>query len=97
VTRQPRYRAQGATTASSVEDALRQIAYPPPAFVIGGGELYRAALPLAMTAYVTEIGEAFAGDTTFPPLTAKEWIETTREEHHGGGGLPFAFVVYTRV
>src|SRR6188472_2189541 len=44
VTRQHAYRAAAATIASSLEEALSQVAYPPPAFVIGGGELYRAAL-----------------------------------------------------
>jgi dihydrofolate reductase len=99
VTRQPRYRAQGATTASSVEDALRQIAYPPPAFVIGGGELYRAALPLANMAYITEIARAFAGDATFPPLDPREWAETLREPRvqDGPNALAYAFVTYERI
>jgi dihydrofolate reductase len=99
VTRQPRYRAQGATTASSVEDARRQIAYPPPAFVIGGGELYRAALPLANMAYITEIARAFAGDATFPPLDPREWAETLREPRvqDGPNALAYAFVTYERI
>ena len=98
VTRQPGYTAAGATVASSLDDALAKVAYPPPAFVIGGGELYRAALSIAATAYVTEIGEAFAGDTTFPRLAANEWVETAREEHRSRDerGLPYAFVVYER-
>jgi dihydrofolate reductase len=99
VTRQPQYRAQGATISSSVEDALRQIAYPPPPFVIGGGELYRAALPFANTAYVTEIARAFDGDATFPALDPREWTETMRESHvqDGPDALAFAFVTYERI
>lgn len=97
VTRRADYAGAGATIASSLDDALAKVAYPPPVFVIGGGELYRAALPIAATAHVTEIDEAFAGDTTFPRLDASEWVETAREEHQSGDGLPFAFVVYTRV
>src|SRR6185312_15972108 len=59
VTRQSGWRADGATVASSIADALAKVARPPPVFCIGGGELFRAALPLAQTAYVTEIGRAY--------------------------------------
>ena len=98
VTRRDGYAAAGATSASSLDDALAMVGYPPPAFVIGGGELYRAALPRARTAYITEIGQAFAGDATFPTLDRREWAETAREAHRGGeSGLPYAFVTYERI
>lgn len=99
VTRRRNYAALGASTASSIEDALAQVAYPPPAFVIGGGELYRAALPLARTAYVTEIAQPFEGDATFPPLDRREWVETAREAHaqESESRLSYAFVTYERV
>ena len=99
VTRQNGYLAAGATTAASLADALSQIAYPPPAFVIGGGELYRAALPLAAVAYITEIAQAYAGDATFPALDPREWMETSRDEHRapGDSGLAYAFVTYERI
>jgi len=99
VTKRSDYQASGASIASSIEDALAQVAYPPPAFVIGGGELYRAALPLAQAAYITEIAQAFDGDATFPALDAGEWVETSREAHRAEGesGLPYAFVTYERI
>jgi dihydrofolate reductase len=37
-------------------------------FCIGGGELYRAALPFATTLHMTEIARAFEGDARFPPI-----------------------------
>ncbi len=46
--------------------------------VIGGSELYRAALPLATKLLVTEIHEAYAGDVTFPAYDAAEWLEESR-------------------
>ena len=99
VTRQADYMATGATTGSSLDDALSKVAYPAPAFVIGGGELYRAALPLARTAYVTEIAQAFDGDATFPKLPAHEWVETARETHRASdeSALSYAFVTYERI
>ena len=98
VTRQRDFIAQGATLASSIEDALARVEYPSPAFCIGGGELYRAALPYADRALVTEIARPFDGDATFPPLDRTQWRETAREPRlpDDAGGLPYAFVTYER-
>ena len=73
VTRQSAFAADGALVARSLTDALAAVQCPEPAFCIGGGELYRAALPLARIAYVTEIASDFAGDATFPPLDRAHW------------------------
>jgi dihydrofolate reductase len=99
VTRRADYAGAGATIASSLDDALAKVAYPPPVFVIGGGELYRSALPLARIAYVTEIAQAFDGDATFPKLSAREWVETAREAHRASdqSALSYAFVTYERI
>ncbi|HEY7788419.1 MAG TPA: dihydrofolate reductase [Casimicrobiaceae bacterium] len=98
VTRQLGYRADGASVASSLEDALARVEYAPPAFCIGGGELYRAALPYAQTAFVTEITRSFDGDTTFPALDAAQWRETARESRlqEGRDGFSYAFVTCER-
>ena len=98
VSRHPGFRAEGAMVVTSLEAAIRAVVYPSPPFCIGGGELFRAALPLADTAYVTEIARAFEGDATFPALDSREWIETSRETHVKGGedGFEYAFVTYRR-
>ncbi len=62
VTRDPGYAAAGAEIAATLDAALALVRLPPPAFCIGGGELYRAALPRATTLYLTEIDRDFAGD-----------------------------------
>jgi len=98
VTRQPGFEARDALVAGSLDDALSLAAEPPPAFCIGGGELYRAALPHARTAFMTEIGRTFDGDATFPPLDRAEWREIAREPHRleGPDGFDYAFVTYER-
>src|SRR5438552_1009906 len=45
VTRQRNYAAAGAEVAASFEAALALVRSPEPVFCIGGGELYRLALP----------------------------------------------------
>jgi dihydrofolate reductase len=98
ITRQEGYRAASASIASSIDEALSAVAYAPPAFCIGGGELYRAALPLVRTAHITEIARAFDGDATFPALDPRHWVETAREArvHEGEPSFAYAFVTYER-
>ena len=59
VTRQHGYAAAGADTASSFAAALGCVRLPEPVFCIGGGEIYRAALPFATTLHLTEIAREF--------------------------------------
>jgi dihydrofolate reductase len=98
VTRQPAYDAPGAEVAPSLAAALGLARMPPPAFCIGGGALYREALPLATTLHLTEIDRAFAGDATFPHVDRGAWREVSREAHRGAGAddFAYAFVTYER-
>jgi dihydrofolate reductase len=47
--------------------------------VIGGGEIFALALPLADRIYLTEISGSPEGDVFFPPIDPAEWQETKRE------------------
>jgi dihydrofolate reductase len=98
VSRAPGFRAAGAQTAPSLDAALALVTLPAPAFCIGGGELYREALPRATTLHLTEVARAFAGDATFPALDRAVWRETAREAHppERPGGAGYAFVTYAR-
>jgi dihydrofolate reductase len=99
VTRQLGFAADGATVAHSIDAALDAVRRVAPAFCIGGGELYRTALPLASTAYVTQIERDFEGDATFPALDPSLWRETAREWRvtSGSDAFRYAFVTYERV
>jgi len=96
VTRSPGFDAPGAHVASSLDAALAFCAGEPVAFVIGGGELYEAALPLADGLALTEIGRDYAGDAHFPPFDRAAWRETQRKPQTGEDGLRFDFVLYER-
>jgi dihydrofolate reductase len=95
VTRQRGYRAPGAEIAGSLDEALALVRLPEPAFCIGGGELYRAALPRATALYLTEIARAYDGDAAFPPLSRGEWRETDRETHAAASPAQFAYAYVT--
>jgi dihydrofolate reductase len=95
ITRQTDWHVQGAERASSVPEALAQCAGDATAWVIGGGQIYAAALPAASQVVATEIEADFAGDT-FAPVLGPEWREVKREKHLSIQGFAYSFVTYTR-
>ena len=95
ISRNAGWQAEGATRAKSIAEALALCPPGSDAWVIGGAQIYAAALPLASTAVVTEIAQDFEGDAHAPEFDDR-WTETRREEHTSASGLPFAFVTYTR-
>ncbi|MBI2306841.1 MAG: type 3 dihydrofolate reductase [Rhodocyclales bacterium] len=97
ISRNAAYQAVGAELAASLEAALALCAEAEEAFVIGGAELYRQALPLAQRLYLTEIDGSHDGDAWFPEFPADEWREAARETHTSATGLGYAFVRYERV
>jgi len=96
VSRQPALRLDGAEAFGSLDEALAQMSGEPRAFVIGGGELYAAALPRADTLELTEIDADLEGDTFFPTWPREAFVEAAREAHHAADGTAFAFVTYRR-
>ncbi|GGL92766.1 dihydrofolate reductase [Nakamurella endophytica] len=89
VTRDRAWAADGATVAHSLADALALAG--PDAVVVGGGEIYAAALPVADVLELTHVDRAVAGDTRFPEIRVDEWRETERQDRDG-----FSFVRYER-
>jgi dihydrofolate reductase len=95
LTRDSRWQAEGAQRAASVAEAVAACGDAAEAWVIGGAEVYRQALPHAQRVVVTEIARDFEGDA-FAPTLGPEWTETEREAHTAANGLPFAFVTFER-
>jgi len=99
VTRQAGFRAPGADVVPSLAAALRLVAGEPEVFVVGGAEVYRAALPLAERIHLTVIHTRdVAGDTHFPAFEGPEWA-LTEERHHPADARhawPLSFLRYDR-
>ena len=91
VTRQPEWRHPGAETAHSLAEALALAGPADEVFVVGGGELYREAMPFAERLLITEVDQSPDGTVTFPEIDLEQWQETAREPHEG-----FAWVTYLR-
>jgi dihydrofolate reductase len=96
VTRKRGYEASGASVAASLEGALALCAGAPVVFVIGGADLYAAALPLADGLVLTEIHRDYEGDVHFPSWNRAEWREAQRNPHQAADGTRFDFVLYER-
>lgn len=95
VTRDATWVHVGCERAGSLEQALQLCAGIAEVAVIGGAQLYAAALPIAQRAYVTEIHHEYEGDTLLPPL-GSQWHEVSRERRETAQGLRFDFAVYER-
>jgi dihydrofolate reductase len=96
VTRNEAWSAEGAERAGSVEEALALLEGEDRVFVIGGAEVYAAALPHADELLLTEIDLDVEGDTLFPPFDAAEFDEVAREDHVAADGRVYAFTTYAR-
>lgn len=80
ITRQTGVQYNGATVVGSLEEAMaiaKQNDYKE-LMVIGGGEIYSMALPMAQTIYLTRVHTQIEGDTYFPEL-GTEWVKESSE------------------
>ncbi|MDU1314717.1 dihydrofolate reductase [Clostridium septicum] len=64
------------------------------AFIIGGGEIYKALLPHSNKLYLTIINKDFEGDTKFPEINLNDWnIDFKSEEKiDSKNGLKYTFI-----
>jgi dihydrofolate reductase len=99
VTRQPNYRLEDptVTVASSLEQARKtaQNAGDDEAFIVGGAELYRAALPEADRLYLTRVDAEVDGDTFFPEVAWSEWRLIDSDQHGADAKNEHAFTFET--
>jgi dihydrofolate reductase len=93
VTRQKDWQAEGAVVAHSLGQATSGTSGT--VMVIGGGEIYERALPLATRIELTEIHQDFEGDAHFV-LDRTGWHETLREDHVTPDGLRYSYVTLAR-
>jgi dihydrofolate reductase len=94
LSRQQGYRAGGVRTFGDLPAALEACAGSSEVFIIGGGELYREALPLAQRLYLTIVHAEPDGDTMFPEIPSGEFREVGRCQVEDN--LPCDFVIYER-
>jgi dihydrofolate reductase len=90
ISRNPEFTAKDCETAGSLEQAIDQ-AQGTEVMVIGGGELYRQALPLAKRMFLTIVDCEPEADTWFPKYRASEWKMAGSELHPADQNHAHAF------
>jgi len=99
ISRQKDYQVPtGVLLVNSLEDALDAASSDSRAFIIGGGEIYKQAMPFASKIELTRVHSTFDADTFFPDINMKEWKETDKEVHENDAhhDHAFSFVTYVR-
>lgn len=91
-------------TAESLDQAIAlatqtEVQNKDEVFVIGGGEIYRLALPQADRVYLTRVHVTVEGDATFPALDPSEWRLDSSEDHPADqrNEYPCTFEVWERI
>ena len=107
ITRDKNYKEPGIEVAHSLEEALRLAQGKPfdntqgeqGIFIIGGGEIFKQAMPLVDTLHITHIEAVDKdADVFFPEIIPVVWNEVSREEHKKDSENPFdyTFSVYEK-
>ncbi|MFK4823504.1 dihydrofolate reductase [Paenochrobactrum sp. BZR 588] len=104
ITRNADFAPEGATVVHSLEAAIdvakKQLQETDidEICIIGGGNIYRQALPMADMVYLTHVLADIEGDTDFPELDPAEWQEVSSEDVPAGekDNYPTHFCVYQR-
>ena len=94
VTRQADYMADGADVVTTLDDAVTG----DESWVIGGGQIYALALPIATRCEVTEVEIALPRQDAdaVAPVLDETWIGTTGEWLTSRSGLRYRFYSYHR-
>jgi dihydrofolate reductase len=67
-------------------------------FIIGGGQVYEEAMPLADRIYLTRVDQENEGDAHFPAIDLDQWRMTSCEGFAKVGGRPaYQFQVWDRI
>jgi dihydrofolate reductase len=99
LTRNSTWHAQGVHVVRSLDEALRlarRVARRTgviEVMVIGGGEIYALALPVADRLYMTVLDVELDGDVFFPPFDESEWTEVSREDHPADARHAYAYSI----
>lgn len=99
ITRQRNYQVpNGVIVVHTLEDALKAAKNDPQPFIIGGGEIYKEAMPYADKIELTRVHQSFKGDTVFPQIDMSEWEETKKTTHPQDEqhAYSFSFITYQR-
>lgn len=95
ITRQKGYHPEGCLVAHDMKSALELCPETEDVFVIGGGEIYSLALPLATRIELTRVHARFDADAFFPDFDPSQFRLTASVEHPADERHAYAFTFET--
>jgi dihydrofolate reductase len=91
ITRNQDYKVLGATIRYSLEEALAPFkSSDEEVFILGGGEIFKLAMPLVNRIYLTLIDQDFKGDAYFPETDFSKYKIIAQEKHTEP--MPYQFI-----
>jgi len=90
ISRQEGYQASDCDVVTSLEAAMK-VAKGNEVMIIGGGMLYKQALPLAERMVLTLVNGEYPADTWFPQWKPAEWGEVSRQSIVVDDGVSSAY------
>jgi dihydrofolate reductase len=81
ITRQKNYHPEDCIVVDSLEKALEISPKNKDVFVIGGGEIFNLAMPIADKLDITKVHAKFDADAFFPEINLSEWELSISEFH----------------
>jgi len=99
VTRRRDFCVPGAIVADSLDAALAACRNDDEVFVIGGAQLYAAALPRADRIYLTQVDADVEGDTLMPQFDLAQWRERSAQAFSADDKNPYDYklTVFERI
>lgn len=95
ITRQSDYEKEGVEVVHSLEEALKVSSDENEVFIIGGGEIYKQALPHADKIELTRVHDTFEADAFFPEIDESNWKLIHSEYHSKDERHNYAFTYLT--
>ena len=100
ITRNKQYKPHDTVVVHSLQAAIDYCnkAQQNEVFVIGGGEIYKQAMPLVHKIYLTRVHGTFEADTYFPEVDLNEWRLTEQRKYAADEKNPLSmtFCLYVR-
>lgn len=94
-------RLKGCVTFDRLTRAIAYVkkTYTCNCYIIGGGQIYMQALPLADRLYITKVHATLQGDVTFPKIDTKIWqaaFSTFKHKADADNEHDFTFIEYMK-
>ena len=82
ITNKKDWAADTVITAANIEEGITKAAATnsKQVFILGGGEIYKQSMDLAVTIYITRVHAQLDGDTFFPEIDENKWKLISNED-----------------